>query len=31
MKKITITTDFGVFDTIQELPSDIQNLMQEAV
>jgi len=31
MKKITITTDFGVFDTIQELPSDIQNLMQKAV
>lgn len=31
MKKITITTDFGVFDTIQELPSDIQNLIQEAV
>jgi cytidine deaminase len=31
MKKITITTDFDVFDTIQELPKDIQNLMQEAV
>lgn len=31
MKKITITTDFGVFDTIQELSSDIQNLMQDAV
>jgi cytidine deaminase len=31
MKKITITTDFDVFDTIQELPNDIQNLMQEAV
>jgi cytidine deaminase len=31
MKKITITTDFDVFDTVQELPKDIQNLMQEAV
>ena len=31
MKKITITTDFDVFDTIQELPNDIQNLMREAV
>lgn len=31
MNKITITTDFDVFDSIQELPNDIQNLMQEAV
>jgi cytidine deaminase len=31
MKKVTITTDFDVFETIQELPTDIQNLMHEAV
>lgn len=31
MNKITITTDFDVFESIQELPNDIQNLMQEAV
>jgi cytidine deaminase len=31
MNKITITTDFDVFESIQELPADIQNLMQEAV
>ncbi|MBP6424608.1 MAG: cytidine deaminase [Flavobacterium sp.] len=31
MNKITITTDFDVFESIQELPADVQNLMQEAV
>jgi len=31
MNKVTITTDFDVFETIQELPTDIQNLMHEAV
>jgi cytidine deaminase len=31
MKKVTITTEFDVFETIQELPADIQNLMLEAV
>ena len=31
MKDITITTQFSVFDSIQELPSDIQNLMEQAV
>lgn len=31
MKDITITTQFSVFDSIQELPLDIQNLMAEAV
>jgi cytidine deaminase len=31
MKKVTITTKFDVFETIQELPTDIQNLMHEAV
>lgn len=31
MKNITITTQFSVFDSIQELPLDIQNLMAEAV
>ena len=31
MKKVTITTNFDVFETIQELPTDIQNLMHEAV
>ena len=31
MNKITITTDFEVFESIQELPNEIQNLMQEAV
>lgn len=31
MNKITITTDFDVFESIQELPNNIQNLMQEAV
>ena len=31
MNKITITAEFNVFETIEELPSDIQNLMHEAV
>lgn len=31
MNKITITTDFDVFESIQELPADVQILMQEAV
>lgn len=31
MKKISITTDFDVFESIQELPEIIQNLMQKAV
>ena len=31
MKNITITTQFSVFDSIQELPLDVQNLMAEAV
>lgn len=31
MKDIIITTQFSVFDSIQELPLDIQNLMGEAV
>lgn len=31
MNKITITTDFDAFESIQELPADVQNLMQEAV
>lgn len=31
MNKITINTDFDVFESFQELPSNIQNLMQEAI
>lgn len=31
MNKVTITTNFDVFETIQKLPTDIQNLMHEAV
>jgi len=31
MKNITITTQFSVFDSVQELPIDIQNLMEQAV
>lgn len=31
MNKISITTDFDVFESIQELPADVQNLIQEAV
>jgi cytidine deaminase len=31
MKEITITTQFSVFDSITELPGEIQNLMEQAV
>ena len=31
MKEITITTKFSSFDTLQELPSDIQALMEQAI
>ncbi|MFV8270660.1 cytidine deaminase [Flavobacterium sp. GT2N3] len=31
MKEITITTQFKVFDSTQDLPNDIQNLMSKAV
>lgn len=31
MKEISITTQFSVFDSIQELPIDIQSLMEQAV
>lgn len=31
MTNITITTHFSVFDSFQELPSDIQNLMEQAI
>lgn len=31
MKNLDITTTFSVFDSIEELPSDIQKLMLEAV
>ena len=31
MKNITITTQFSVYDSVQELPVDIQNLMEQAV
>nr|WP_315176097.1 cytidine deaminase [uncultured Flavobacterium sp.] len=31
MKEITITTQFSVFDSVQELQTDIQDLMQQAV
>jgi len=31
MKEITITTQFKVFDSTQDLPDDIQNLMTKAV
>lgn len=31
MKEITITTQFKVFESIQELPNDIQDLMTQAV
>ena len=31
MKNITITTQFSVYDSVQELPIDIQNLMEQAV
>ena len=31
MKEITITTQFKVFDSVQELPNDIQTLMTQAI
>lgn len=31
MKEITITTQFKVFDSVQDLPNDIQELMTQAV
>lgn len=31
MKEITITTQFKAFDSIQDLPNDIQDLMTQAV
>lgn len=31
MKEISITTQFSVFESIEELPKDIQNLMNEAI
>ena len=31
MKNITITTQFSVFNSIQELPNDVQNLMEQAI
>jgi cytidine deaminase len=31
MKNITINTEFSVFETVQELPQEIQNLMEQAI
>ena len=31
MKEISITTQFKVFDSVQDLPNDIQDLMEQAV
>lgn len=31
MKKITITSEFSVYNSLEELPNDIQNLMEQAV
>jgi cytidine deaminase len=31
MKKITITTEFSVFDSLEDLPNDIYSLMGQAV
>ncbi|MFV7235068.1 cytidine deaminase [Flavobacterium sp. ZB4R12] len=31
MKKITITTQFSVFDSLEDLPNDIYSLMEQAV
>jgi len=31
MKDITITTQFSVFGSVQELPNDVQNLMEQAI
>ena len=31
MKEITITTQFKVFDSVENLPNDIQELMEQAI
>ena len=31
MKEISITTQFNVFDVIEDLPTDVQNLMVQAI
>lgn len=31
MKKLTITTDLEIFDAVDDLPGDVQNLMEQAV
>lgn len=31
MKKITVTTEFSVFDSLEDLPNDIHSLMEQAV
>jgi cytidine deaminase len=31
MKTISITSQFSVFGSLQELPDDIQNMMEQAV
>lgn len=31
MKKITITTQLSVFDSVKDLPNDIYNLMEQAI
>jgi cytidine deaminase len=31
MKEITITTQFSVFDSLEDLPNDISNLMAQAI
>jgi cytidine deaminase len=31
MNEITLTTNFSVFDSMQDLPDDIRNLMEQAV
>lgn len=31
MKKITISADLSVFDSVEDLPEDVQNLMQSAI
>ena len=31
MKNITINTEFSVFEKVQELPQEIQNLMEQAI
>lgn len=31
MKKITISSEFSVYNSLEELPNDVQNLMEQAV